>query len=96
MSVVFSQGQSSVALALNLTDDDYALEALETYQLLLIIPQTSLGSVAPGDPTTTTINIQDDDGMWQSSSGQACFIDTQRLYTFGCGCMIMCDIKVKS
>lgn len=52
----------SVAIALNITDDDYALESIETYELVLVIPQTS-SSVEPGVPITTTINILDDDGM---------------------------------
>lgn len=51
----------SVSLALNLTDDDYALEAVENYQLAIIVPQTS-GGVVPGSPITTVINILDDDG----------------------------------
>ena len=65
-SLVFSSGQQptgfSIAIALNLTDDDYALEAIEMYQLTLIIPQTTKGVVS-GEPITTTINILDNDSM---------------------------------
>lgn len=63
-SVVFSPDQPgfTVSIALNLTDDQDALEAIESYQLMLIIPQTTRGVVL-SDPTTTVINILDDDGM---------------------------------
>ena len=65
---MFSVGQQpegsilSVTLALNLTDDEDALEAIEMYQLTLTIPETTRGVVL-GEPMVTTINILDDDGM---------------------------------
>lgn len=69
MTLVFSASQQpsdgsgpSLALALNLTDDEDALEAIEMYQLTLTIPVTTRGVVS-GDPIVTTINILDDDGM---------------------------------
>jgi hypothetical protein len=62
MTLVFSAGQQSMSLALNLTDDEDALEAIEMYQLSLTIPETTRGVVS-GEPIVTTINILDDDGM---------------------------------
>ena len=64
MSVVFSPDQAgfSLSVALNLTDDDDALEAIESYQLVLMIPQTTRGVVL-GDPAMTVISILDNDGM---------------------------------
>ena len=65
MRVVLSRKQSgfSLSIALNLTDDDDALEAIESYQLLLMIPQTTRGVVL-GDAAMTVISILDDDGMY--------------------------------
>ena len=62
-TVLFTPGQTgfSATIVLNLTDDQYALEAIETYQLTIVIPQTTRG-VVPGVPITTVVNILDDDG----------------------------------
>ncbi len=54
-----------MSLALNLTDDEDALEAIEMYQLSLTIPETTRGVVS-GEPVVTTVNILDDDGMQQT------------------------------
>ena len=62
MTLVFSGPGLSIAVALNLTDDDDALEAIEMYQLTLTIPPTTRGVVS-GEPIATTINILDDDSM---------------------------------
>ena len=66
-TLVISGGQQqgsgiTIALALNLTDDEDTLEAIEMYQLTLTIPEATRGVVS-GEPIVTTINILDDDGM---------------------------------
>lgn len=64
--VVFQAGTnapSSIAVTFDLTDDDVALEEIETFVVDLEILNNLNNIVMPGIPEKTTINVLDDDGM---------------------------------
>ena len=65
-TVTFQSGvgaPNSVSVSISLTDDQVALEAVESYIIRLEVALDTFTAIRIGSPSTTVINVLDNDGM---------------------------------
>ena len=63
-TVIFKAGfgfLNSTSVSFNISNDDVALEELESYNVVLRLPEPTTG-IRLGNPSVTTVNILDEDG----------------------------------